>query len=239
MVEATKNIAQSIVDDLGRRIVQGDFTASGRRLIEQDIMDDYGASRNAVREAVKTLAGKNIVRSERRVGTIVQAEEDWNLLDPAVLQWMLSTPGAGKGLLANLAELRMVIEPQAAALAAERATARQILKIYDCYDGMCRFANDANAAVDHDVLFHEAVLDACGNPLLRSLGHSISLLLRTNFALSIQIDNAFIRNLVDHRLVADAIRDRDVEGARRAAMALLVKNQKDLEIFETEQRKPE
>jgi GntR family transcriptional regulator, galactonate operon transcriptional repressor len=223
------NISQSIVDDLGRRIVRGEFLGSGRTLLEKNIMDEYGASRNAVREAVKTLAGKNIVRSERRVGTIVQPAKAWNVFDPMVLQWMLAAPAANASLLANLSELRMIIEPEAAALAAERATPRQVLRIYDCYDAMCEFANDANAAVEYDVLFHEAVLDACGNPLLRSIGQSISMLLRANFALAILVDDAFIRNLVDHQHIADAIRDHDVEGSRRAARALLVKNQHDLQ----------
>jgi GntR family transcriptional regulator, galactonate operon transcriptional repressor len=223
------NISQGIVDDLGRRIVRGEFIGSGRTLLEKNIMDEYGASRNAVREAVKTLAGKNIVRSERRVGTIVQPVEAWNLLDPMVLQWMLSAPAANASLLANLSELRMIIEPEAAALAASRATPRQVLRIYDCYDAMCEFASDPNAAVEHDVLFHEAVLDACGNPLLRSIGQSISLLLRSNFALAIQVDDAFIRNLLDHQYIADAIRDHDAERSRQAAMALLVKNRHDLQ----------
>lgn len=225
------NISQGIVDDLGRRIVRGEFVGSGRTLLEKNIMNEYGASRNAVREAVKTLAGKNIVRSERRVGTIVQPAEAWNLLDPMVLQWMLSAPAANASLLTNLSELRMIIEPEAAALAAQRATPRQILSIYDCYDAMCEFASDPTAAVEHDVLFHEAVLDACGNPLFRSIGQSISLLLRANFALAIQVDDAFIRNLVDHQHIADAIRDHDTDGARRAATALLIKNQHDLRSY--------
>lgn len=223
------NIVQSIIDELGRRIIRGDLVPGGSALVEQDLVTEFGASRNIVREAVKTLAGKNLVRSERRVGTLVQPSEKWNLLDPQVINWMLSEETTHETLLSALSELRLIVEPEAAALAAKRATTRQILKIFDCFEEMQRYATDPEHAIEHDVLFHEALLDACGNPLLRSLNQSISLLLRANFQLSIQVDNAFIRNLEDHGLIAEAIRKGDPDGARRAMITLLEKNQKDID----------
>ena len=222
------NIAQSIVEELGRRIIRGDLVAGGPALVEQDIVTEFGASRNVVREAVKTLAGKNLVRSERRNGTIVQAPEKWNLLDPQILTWMLSESGTRDSLLFALSELRMIVEPEAAALAAQKASSTQILKIFSCFDGMQQYAYDPVRAIEQDVLFHEAVIEACGNPLLRSLNESISLLLRANFNLSIQVQNAFIRNLEDHRIIAEAIREGDAEKARQSSMTLLTKNQKDI-----------
>lgn len=225
------NIAQSIVDVLGRRIVRGELHAGGQVLIEQDIIAEFGASRNVVREAVKTLAGKNLVRSERRVGIIVQAAKEWNLLDPQVIGWMLSEETTHENLMKALSELRLIVEPEAAALAAKRATTKQILRLFDCYEDMQLHAGDSEKAILHDVRFHEVLLEACGNPLLRSLSQSISLLLRANFRLSIQVDNAFIRNLDDHRLIAEAIQNRDPEEARRATIELLSKNQNDMEAM--------
>ena len=130
------NIAQSIVDDLGRRIVRGELHADGPALIERDIVAEFRASRNIVREAVKTLAAKNLIRSERRVGTIVQPPQRWNLLDPQIIGWMLSEESTHETLLSALSELRLIVEPEAAALAADRATARQILCLFDCYEQM-------------------------------------------------------------------------------------------------------
>ena len=60
------NITQHIVDVLGRRIVAGEMAPGKTVLFEQDLIDEFGASRNAVREAVKTLAGKNLVVSARK-----------------------------------------------------------------------------------------------------------------------------------------------------------------------------
>ena len=226
------NIAQSIADDLGRRIVRGELHADGPALIERDIVAEFRASRNIVREAVKTLAAKNLIRSERRVGTIVQPPQRWNLLDPQIIEWMLSEESTHETLLSALSELRLIVEPEAAALAADRATARQILCLFDRYEQMRIYADDPIRAIEHDVLFHEALLNACGNPLLRSLNHSISLLLRANFKLSIQVEDAFIRNLEDHGFIADAIRERKPERARRAVIALLKKNQRDIDAMQ-------
>ena len=226
------NIAQSIVDDLGRRIVRGELHADGPALIERDIVAEFRASRNIVREAVKTLAAKNLIRSERRVGTIVQPPQRWNLLDPQIIEWMLSEESTHETLLSALSELRLIVEPEAAALAADRATARQILCLFDRYEQMRIYADDPVQAIEYDVQFHEALLDACGNPLLRSLNHSISLLLRANFKLSIQVDDAFIRNLEDHGFIADAIRERKPERARRAVIALLKKNRRDIDAMQ-------
>ena len=221
-------IAQNIIEDLGRRIVRGDLKSDGPGLVEQDLVTNYAARRNVVREAVKTLAGKNLVRSERRIGTIIQPAKNWNLLDPQVIEWMLSEKSTSYELMTALSELRSIIEPEAAALAAERATSKQVLQLFDCYEDMKLHVDNREEAIRHDVRFHETLLEACGNPLLRSLSHSISLLLRANFEISIQVDNAFIRNLEDHRIIAEKIQNRDSLGARAATWALLTKNQSDL-----------
>lgn len=222
------NIAQTIVEELGRRIIRGDLVPDGPALIEQDIVTEFDASRNVVREAVKTLAGKNLVRSERRNGTLVQIPEKWNLLDQQVLGWLLSEASTKDALLGALSELRMIVEPEAAALAAQRASAKQALKILSCFEGMEEHANDQALAIEFDIKFHQAVLEACGNPLLRSMNESISMLLRANFNLSIQVDNSFIRNLEEHRIIAEAIRNGDAVLARQTSMILLAKNQKDV-----------
>lgn len=232
------NIVQTIVDGIGRRIIRGELNNSGV-LVEQNIIDEFGASRNIVREAVKTLAGKNLVRSERRVGIIVQPAHAWNLLDPLVIEWMLSEESTSAPLLEALSELRSIVEPEAAALAATRATARQVLHLFDCYEGMVNYINDADQAIQHDVRFHEALLEACGNPLLRSLSHSFGLLLRANFKISIQVDNAFIRNLDDHKWIAEAIRDKDPERARQASAQLLHKNRSDMTAMQEQMEEVE
>jgi GntR family galactonate operon transcriptional repressor len=225
---ASSDMVFNTVETLGRRIVRGDVAPGATLPVEQAICDELGVSRNVVREAVKTLAGKNLIRSARRAGTIVEPQESWNLLDPQVITWMLEERPTRETVLNALSELRAIIEPEAAALAAQRASTEQTLKLFQIYEQMKLHARDPERAVEFDVAFHRAVLEATGNMLLRTFSHGFGMLLGANFNLSIQVNNAFIRNLEDHRLIAEAIRDRDPEKARAVSRALLAKNEADI-----------
>lgn len=225
---SSPSIVNRIVEDLGRQIIRGAVAPGSTLPVEQQICDSFGASRNAVREAVKTLSGKNLVRSARRAGTIVEAPEDWNLLDPQVIGWMLSEDPTRETLMAALTELRVIIEPEAAALAAQRASTTQVLRLFETVEAMRENAGNPDVAIEHDVAFHRIVLEASGNNLLRIFAHSFGLLLEGNFQLSIQVDDAFIRNLDDHLWIAEAIRDRNPDAAREASKRLLAKNAEDI-----------
>ena len=222
------NITQHIVDVLGRRIVAGEMAPGKTFLFEQDLIDEFGASRNAVREAVKTLAGKNLVVSARKKGTSVRPPEDWNLLDPQMIDWMIADKSTNKGLIKALSELRQIIEPEAAALAAQRATSTQILRLFECYEQMAGNTRNMEKSVHWDAEFHSVLLEASGNPLLRSLAKAVEKLLRSNFALFTGANQGYIRNIPDHLWIAEAIRDRDPELARQRARDLLTKNERDI-----------
>lgn len=220
---------QHIVDVIGRRIVSGEMIPEKTVLFEQDLINEFGASRNAVREAVKTLAGKNLVVSVRKLGTSVRAPEDWNLLDPQVIDWMITDKSTNEMLIKALSELRQIIEPEASALAAQRANSTQILKLFECYEQMVASVHDSDLSVNWDAKFHKVLLESSGNPLLRSLATAVEKLLRSNFSLFTKANQGYIRNLPDHLLIAEAIRDRDPDRARRCARDLLIKNERDIE----------
>lgn len=224
-----QNVTQHIIDVLGRRIVSGEMIPEKTILFEQDLIDEFGASRNAVREAVKTLAGKNLVVSVRKLGTSVRAPEDWNLLDPQVIDWMITDKSTNEMLIKALSELRQIIEPEASALAAQRASSTQILKLFECYEQMVANIHDPDLSVHWDAKFHRVLLESSGNPLLRSLATAIEKLLRSNFTLFTKSNEGYIRNIPDHLLIAEAIRDRDPGRARQCARDLLNKNERDIE----------
>lgn len=223
------NVTQQIVETLGRRIVSGQMVPVESVLFEQDLIDEFGASRNAVREAVKTLAGKNLVVSARKKGTSVRPPEDWSLLDPQVIDWMIAETSTNEGLIQSLSELRQIIEPEAAALAAKRASATQILQLFECHEQMVANTHDAALSVHWDTEFHKVLLAASGNPLLRSLAKAIERLLLSNFSLFTHANEGFIRNIPDHLWIAEAIRDRDPALARKRTQALLSKNESDID----------
>lgn len=227
------NVTQQIVETLGRRIVSGVMVPVETVLFEQDLIDEFGASRNVVREAVKTLAGKNLVVSARKRGTSVRPAEEWNLLDPQVIDWMIAETSTNEGLIKALSELRQIVEPEAAAWAARRASATQILQLFECYEQMVANVDDAALSVHWDAEYHKVLLAASGNPLLRSLAKAIERLLRSNFSLFTYLNEGYIRNIPDHLWIAEAIRDRDPDLARQRTQTLLSKNESDIEELKT------
>ncbi len=232
------SVVDRLVSTLGRDIAGGVWKPDETLPIEPEIAHRFGAGRNAVREAVKILAAKGFVRTERRAGTIVRPESSWNLLDPEVLGWMLSASGQRDKLLDELSELRSIIEPMVASLAATHASAMETLQLCEAYDQMEKLSEEAQKLIDADARFHELLFEATHNRLLAALVPAFSLLLRTNFELSVRAGKQASRNLKEHRQIAEAVSSRDPETAQRATRKLLAKNAGEItEAIKKERRK--
>jgi GntR family transcriptional regulator, galactonate operon transcriptional repressor len=214
---------------LGRWIAQGRYPPASTLPTEPEIADALGVGRNAVREAVKMLAGKGLLRTGRRAGTIVQPHAEWNLLDSDLLSWSLESTETRGRLLDELMEMRRFIEPEAAALAAQQATTVQCLRMWEAFEAMERHRDDPLAAVDADILFHRRLFEAAGSRLLLSVFRSFSVLLRVNFATANEHGDAFAANLDEHKAVLEAVQRHDPDGARAAMLKLLARNRADVE----------
>lgn len=114
-----------LVEAIGRLIIGGGPAAGAVLPREVELMDEFGTSRAAVREAIKVLAAKGLVETRQRRGMRIRALEEWNLLDPDVLAWCAAS-GPAPLLMAQMVELRCLIEPRAARLAAGRRTAAEL-----------------------------------------------------------------------------------------------------------------
>src|SRR5882724_8440084 len=112
-----QNLTYSIVHDLGVAIVTGVYSKQNPFPVEAELCRQYGASRSVLREAVKMLTAKGLLGARPRQGTWVQPESNWNLLDPDVLRWLLERKFS-YSLLVEFAQIRLAVEPKAAALAA-------------------------------------------------------------------------------------------------------------------------
>ncbi len=230
------SVVERLVSALGRDIAGGVWKPEETLPTEPEIAHRFGAGRNAVREAVKILAAKGLLRTERRAGTIVRPEFCWNLLDSEVLSWMLAAANRDH-LLDELAELRSIIEPTVAALAATHASAMETLQICDAYDQMEKLSAEMQKAIEADIAFHELLFEATHNRLLVALVPAFSLLLRTNFEISVRAGKETSKNLKEHRQIADAVSRRDPDAAQRATRKLLGKNTADLsEMIKKERR---
>ena len=110
-----------IAHEIGQQILRGDLEPGETLPSESDLGAGLGVSRTVLREAIKVLAAKGLVESRTKIGTRVKARDEWNLLDPDVLSWSLASHDAESYALA-VSEMRRVLEPAGAALAAQRAT---------------------------------------------------------------------------------------------------------------------
>jgi len=210
----------TIARDIGVRIVSGKI-APGRVLNgEIEASERLKVSRTAYREAVRILAAKGLIESRPKLGTRVSEPRCWHLLDPDVISWIFtSTPD--ERLLRALFELRTIVEPAAAALAAEKRSAEQLQALRRALDEMATKTLAAEEGREADRNFHSTLLEASGNPFLASL--------ETGVAAAVSWTTVFKQRkrplprdpLPDHERVYEAVAARNATAAREA-MAELV-----------------
>lgn len=210
----------AIAHKLGTAIVSGEYQPGDRLSGEVAFSEQLDVSRSAYREAMQVLAAKGLVESRPKAGTRVLPRERWNLLDPDVLGWAFA--GAPDvAFVRSLFELRGIVEPAAAGLAAQRRDRADLKAMKDALTGMRRhsLANEEGRAADRD--FHNAILRATRSDALIVLSASIGAAVNwtTQFK---QRARALPRNPIpDHVRVYDAIAAQDVDGATAAMRALV------------------
>jgi DNA-binding FadR family transcriptional regulator len=209
-----------VAHEIGRKIVSGAIGEGEVLPREAELAATHAVSRQAVREALKVLAAKGLVASRRRAGTFVLPRANWNLFDPDVLAW--HPAGAiAPAFFNDLVELRKLIEPAAAALAAERATEVEIERMQAALEGMRANLKGQPAFHEADIEFHAAILAGSGNSLIDALSTIIGPVLKTAFHVQAHSDTTFHAALEIHEGLFDAIVRKDVEGARAAMTAIL------------------
>ncbi|THD78538.1 MAG: FadR family transcriptional regulator [Phenylobacterium sp.] len=197
------------------RIQPGEVLAN-----EIDSSEQLSVSRSAYREAVKMLAAKGMVESRPKTGTTVSARSRWNLLDPDVLAWIIES-GPTEEFLRGLFELRMIVEPAAAALAAERRTSAQLAHMRQALQAMERHTLKTEEGRAADREFHDVILEATGNDLLISLSSSIGAAIRWTTIFKQRKRELPRDPLPDHWRVFDAIAAGGPAEARRTMEELV------------------
>jgi GntR family transcriptional regulator, galactonate operon transcriptional repressor len=160
-----KNISDQLVHELGRKIVTGEFPQGGILPKVEDLSEAYEVSRTVVREAYRGLSTLGLVRSNQRAGTVVLPRSEWQWWNLDVLTWVLEDENNTDFLL-HLTEIRLGLEPTAAALAAKRATEEDHLKITDAFKRLEQSLGDEKAWAIADYDFHESILQASHNDLM-------------------------------------------------------------------------
>lgn len=199
-----QNLTSSIFQDLGVAIVTGTYSERNPFPVEAQLCRQYGASRTALREAVKMLTAKGLLGARARQGTWVQPESRWNLLDPDILGWLLERKFS-PALLTEFTEVRLAIEPLAAALAATAAGPAEKQAVRDAIERMRAAERGEDDPLASDIAFHVAVLHASRNRFYAQLTELTSTALRFSIRATNRYKGVRLASVADHKRVADAI----------------------------------
>jgi DNA-binding FadR family transcriptional regulator len=183
----------------------------------------YSVSRTALREAYSKLAAKGLIVARPKVGTSVRPHAFWNMLDPEVLGWHMQTKPAGE-IARELYTLRRMVEPAAAALAAQMRTDEDLRKIEIAFLDMNATSMDESELIEADLRFHVEILFATGNHFIGAFSALIHAAMMTTFKLSWRGAAAVLikeERLVQHGEVLEAIRQQNAELAKQRMEALL------------------
>ena len=219
--------AKQAVDILGRRIANDAYLPGEIMPTEPELADSLGVSRATIRDAIKVLSGKGLVRTARRYGTRVRPIEEWNLLDADVVSWHEHRHPRLVTMFAETTELRIIIEPAAAELAAERATEAQIETIMEAALALHPEQADVQAMFAADCRFHSTVLDATGNGMMRQLRPLIMTMLRVSYEFGVLQQSTEPVSREGHIRVAQAIKSRKGVLARQEMTVMLELNRRD------------
>jgi DNA-binding FadR family transcriptional regulator len=209
---------------LGSEILSGARQPGSRLPSVDEMFEIFGVSRVVLREVTRTLAAKGMVTSKTRVGTQVLDSSHWNWLDPQVLEWRAKL-GLDQAFLQHITEVRLAVEPMAAALAARNRTRQDLVNLRAKMKAMHDTEGHHLRFSEADLAFHVAVSVASGNPLFRSLTSATEValagLLRVMSVGIIADEKTHARSAARHAKIFDAIEARDEDAASRAMIRVI------------------
>jgi GntR family galactonate operon transcriptional repressor len=222
----------SIREQLARLIVDGTLKQDEVLPNELALAKGFGVSRTMVRDVLRSLEEKGLIERKTNVGTRIRSIRSWNLLDKEVLEWSGAILTQGRFLL-SLMELRLIVEPQAASLAAIRANDADLQRIHDSFARMWNSEEATNKITlntEADIEFHKAIIKASGNLFLSQIGGAIQAALHHTIYLSNKANIDHAASLECHRRVLTAIENRKPEEAYIGMCCVLENTISDLGI---------
>ena len=222
-VVQSSRLYEQIVRQIEDSILKGELTAGNQLPAARDLAKQFGASRTAVREAIKSLQEKGLVDAYPGRGTFVTNGTP-NSMRRSLDQILKGGEESG---MASLVEARDILEPEIAALAAVRADDQDLAAMQEAVEVMDRAAWDSSAYIEADLDFHLALAEAAANPIVLSLIDSIVGLLREQRLRTYRVEGGPERGQHHHKRILEAIRRRDPQGARAAMQAHLTQVRED------------
>jgi GntR family transcriptional regulator, transcriptional repressor for pyruvate dehydrogenase complex len=219
----TSRLYEQIVQQIEDSILKGTLKAGDQLPAERELAQRFGVSRTAVREAVKALREKGLVEAYSGRGTFITDGTSQAVRQSFDLMVKIGQPEGST----DLAEVRSILEPEIAALAAERASEADRATLRESVAVMDRALKDADAYIEADLDFHLALAEAAANPLILSLIDSIVGLLREQRLRIFRVEGGPERGQVHHKRILEAIEKRDAKMARATMKAHLEQVRED------------
>ncbi len=213
-------IPGKIAAEIGCKIVSGRLKPGCLLDGEIEASGDRNVSRSAYREAIRILVAKGLVQSRPKIGTRVTEPSQWHLLDPDVLNWIFVREPP-RGLLVSLFELRKLVEPEAAALAAGRRSLEQLNRMGAALEVMAHETLHTERGRSADQDFHAILLAASANPFLVSLSSSVTAAVTWSTMFKERTQRLRRDAVPDHIKIYEAIAARDPAAARSAMVELI------------------
>ncbi|HVB74791.1 MAG TPA: FadR/GntR family transcriptional regulator [Ktedonobacteraceae bacterium] len=205
-------VFEQVAEQIEKRILDGELRSGDRLPTERDLAEQFHVSRTAVREAMKILAQKGLVDMRPGRGTIVIDGANAAMQNSIGLVLRLNLGEVGGS--DSLVEVREILETEIAALAAARATEKEIAAMRRAIQVMDENLHDANAFIEADNNFHEALAQATQNTLIFILINSIVSLLSEQRKQIFDVEGGPQHGQIHHRRILESVIRREPEAAR-------------------------
>jgi GntR family transcriptional repressor for pyruvate dehydrogenase complex len=225
-VVRTSRLYEQIVQQIEESLLNGTLKTGDQLPAERDLAQRFGVSRTAVREAVKALREKGLVEAYSGRGTFITDGTSQAVRQSLDLMVKIGQPEGSQ----YLAELRAILEPEIAALAAARAQESDMITMREAVAVMDRAGRDPDAYIEADLDFHLSLAEAAANPLILSLIDSIVGLLREQRMKIFKVEGGPERGQFHHKRILEAMEQRDPEKARDAMRAHLDQVREDSQV---------
>src|SRR6266849_4229510 len=222
----TSRLYEQIVQQIEESILKGALKPGDQLPAERDLAQRFGVSRTAVREAVKALREKGLVEAYSGRGTFITDGTSHAVRQSLDLMVKIGQPEGST----HLAEVRSILEPEIAALAATRAQEADLATMREAVAVMDRAGQDPDAYIEADLDFHLALAEAAANPLILSLIDSIVGLLREQRLRIFRVSGGPERGQIHHKRILEAMERRDADKAREAMKAHLEQVREDSQV---------
>ncbi|GHO42514.1 FadR/GntR family transcriptional regulator [Ktedonospora formicarum] len=215
-----ESLYKQVERQIGLSIIRGEYEPGEALASEPELSAQFSVSRAVLREALRTLSAKGLVEARPKTGTRVRSRAEWNLLDPEVLAWQYEA-GPEQEFLQALCEVRLMLEPMAAHLAAVRATEEEAEAIIRCCRDMEQTLEAPEDYTAVDLRFHMLICLATHNELLLNVMRTLTRAMHASREVTARIPGATRAAMPVHQRVAAAIQQHDEREAEEAMRALI------------------